>query len=159
MRTVLLAALLVVCVAACDGNDPVAAPTTLVTSIESAQVFVGGMPVGGSTITGEQGQTLFEIRLRDRDRLHLDSVEYCAVQFDLPGHGHMAQRRSGEQICFDDGTRGDDMPGDGLYHWADVDDSIGCGRAGSPMGSYRYSFRCEFNDGSQSEVALTVTRQ
>jgi hypothetical protein len=147
--------------AACDSNNnPVAPIGTTANSIETAQVLVNGTPAQNGVVRGEAGQTMFQIHLQERDALHLEMVEHCEVRYDRPGGmGAMSPHRQGQALCYDDGTHGDGTPGDGIYHYLDSDDTIGCGRAGMPVGEYAYQFHCQFNDGSTSETTATVTRQ
>ena len=81
------------------------------------------------------------------------------LSFDLPGMAQGMMRRTGDATCYDDGTHGDDVAGDGMYHRADADDAMGCGGAGSPMGTYGYTFHCTATDGqSCGDVTVTVNR-
>lgn len=67
---------------------------------------------------------------------------------------------SGSVLCYDDGTHGDDMPGDGVYHYMDPDDQIGCHGANAPMGDYHYTFWAEHMNGRRSNtVSVTVVRE
>lgn len=155
----LAAALIALTVTACSSTEPAGEPPTATTGIEAAEVFVGGSPASGGAISGEQGPSLFQVQLRDRDPLHLESVERCAVHYDLPGDGLLPLRRLGEQPVFDDGSHGDDVPGDGVFHWLDEEDTIGGGRIDAPAGDYQYRFHCRFEDGSESDAEVTVFRQ
>jgi hypothetical protein len=66
----------------------------------------------------------------------------------------------GTVLCYDDGTHGDDIAGDGIYHFMDPDDAIGCHGIGAPRGEYHYEFWCEDVYGQQSNVAsVHIVRQ
>jgi len=66
----------------------------------------------------------------------------------------------GTVLCYDDGTHGDDIPGDGIYHYMDPDNQIGCHGTGAPTGEYRYTFWCEDIYGQRSnDLSITVVRR
>jgi hypothetical protein len=67
---------------------------------------------------------------------------------------------SGTVLCYDDGTHGDDVPGDGTYHFMDPSEDIGCHGVQAPSGEYQYEFWCEDVFGRQSNVAsVTIVRK
>jgi hypothetical protein len=67
---------------------------------------------------------------------------------------------AGTVLCYDDGTHGDDIAGDGIYHYMDPDDAIGCHGIDAPPGEYHYTFWCEDIYGQRSNTAsVTVVRE
>ena len=67
---------------------------------------------------------------------------------------------SGEVLCYDEGTSGDDIAGDGIYHYMDPENQIGYACLNAPQGSYQYAFWSEDVYGQRSNTAtLTVVRQ
>ena len=147
--------------AGCSSGNPVA-PDPIATSanaIESAHVLVGGVPVEGTVMRGEHGGTLFQVRLRDHDAQSLANVRQVMLQYDVPAGGMMPNRR-GDALCYDDGTHGDDLAGDGVYHRVDDDGGMGCGRIGSPAGTYTYTFQCTLMSGAScGEMMLNVVKR
>jgi len=66
----------------------------------------------------------------------------------------------GTVLCYDDGTHGDDIAGDGIYHFVDPDNDIGCHGIGAPRGEYRYEFWCEdVFDQRSDTVTVTIVRE
>lgn len=157
-----MAALGALTLAACDdGTDPVAGSQTLghlTTSIASVRVTAGNTTMGDAALQGEQGPTMFQVQLEDRDAMTLSNVESCQIHYDLPAR-MPGMRRRGVADCYDNGSHGDDVPHDGVYHYRDDDDSVGCGRSWMPTGEYLYDFVCHFTNGSTSERSVAVTRQ
>lgn len=147
--------------AGCSSGSPVAPGNraTSVNGIEAAHVLVAGQPVEGTVMTGAHGATVFEVRMRERDHASLAGVGEVMLHYDVP-RGSMMAHRTGDLLCYDDGTHGDDVAGDGVFHRADEAGSIGCGRAGSPTGTYSYSFSCTMMTGAScGEVELRVDRK
>jgi len=69
-------------------------------------------------------------------------------------------RISGTVLCYDDGTHGDDVPGDGIYHYMDPDNQIGCHGTGAPTGEYRYTFWCEdIHRQRSNDASIAVVRR
>ena len=66
----------------------------------------------------------------------------------------------GTTLCYDDGTHGDDIPGDGLYHFMDPQNQIGCHGYDAPRGEYQYHFWCEdvYNQRSNT-TTVTIVRE
>jgi len=157
MRAITLAAILVL-VAGCSSNSPVSPKlSSSANGIAAAHVYVGGNMADGQVVQGARGQTLLEARMSDAG--HLGNIRQVMVRYDLPGMGGGMMRRTGQQLCYDDGTHGDAVAGDGVYHFMDADDMIGCGGANSPMGDYQYHFSCDLSDGTHSgETTVTVRR-
>ena len=151
---------LVMSLAACSGDSsPTAPPLVTATTIDAVGLSFGGVPWSGGVVTGDLGPALFSIRLHDRDQFHLQSLAQCSISFDRPGPGAGGPRATGARLCFDDGTNGDITPGDGVCHYLDADDAIGCGRDGMRAGDYIYRFECRFMDGGVSQMSLAVTRR
>lgn len=134
-----------------------AAPT-----VDNAQIMVGGVSVRGLVSNGSNERALFRIQvhapggLSTIQRVHLDYVQ--------PGPNHhggpMMGGFRGTVYCYDDGTHGDDIAGDGIYHFMDPEDQIGCHGWNAPPGQYQYSFWCEDVYGQRSNtVTVVVTRE
>jgi hypothetical protein len=86
------------------------------------------------------------------------------MQYTQPGPNHhggpMMGGYNGTTLCYDDGTHGDDMPGDGIYHYMDSDDQIGCHGVNAPHGEYHYTFWAESTSGQRSNTAtVTIVRE
>jgi hypothetical protein len=145
----------------CSSQNPVGpgSPAANANAIEAAHVLVAGVPVEGTVMMGEHGTTRFEVRMRDRDAGSLSNVRQVMLRYDVPAAG-MMHGRTGDTLCYDDGTHGDDVAGDGIYHRLDEDGSMGCGHAGAPAGTYSYTFQCAMVSGdSCGEMMLSVTRR
>lgn len=93
------------------------------------------------------------------------SIRQVTLQYQQPGPNHhaggmMMGAFRGTVLCYDDGTHGDDVPGDGIYSFMDPDDDIGCGRFHAPPGDYQYEFWCEDIYGQRSEtVSVSIQRK
>ena len=154
---------------ACSDRDPghgagPTSPAGLVPTIQSAQVLVGGRPVQGVVVEGTDEPTLFRVHVIAPEGLQ--SIERVVLRYTQPGPNHgglgpgMMGGFRGTVLCYDDGTHGDDIAGDGIYHFMDPDDAIGCHGVGAPSGEYRYEFWCEDVHGQQSNVVtVTVNRR
>jgi hypothetical protein len=66
---------------------------------------------------------------------------------------------NGTTLCYDDGTHGDDMPGDGIYHYMDSDDQIGCHGVNAPHGEYHYTFWAESTSGQRNDGSQVHSRR
>lgn len=110
-------------------------------------VLLDGMPAEGTTVSGERGRALFQACLDGADLGQGSRAPSVLLHYDVPGVVGLSMRRTGVVPCFDDGTHGDDVAGDALYQYLDVDDEIGCGRALMPGGAYLYGFQCLSPDG------------
>lgn len=145
----------------CSSGSPVAPgnPAASANAIETAHVLVAGVPVEGTVMMGTHGTTLFEARMRDRDAQNLANVGQVMLRFDVPVGG-MMPNRVGDALCYDDGTHGDDIAADGVYHRLDEGGMMGCGQAESPSGTYSYRFQCTMTSGAScGEMMLSVTRR
>ena len=92
------------------------------------------------------------------------TLQRVVLRYSQPGLNHhsgpMMGGFRGTAFFYDDGTHGDDIAGDGVYHFMDADDDIGCHGSGAPRGEYHYEFWCEDVFGQQSNVAsVTMTRE
>ncbi len=131
-------------------------------AVTNAQVLVHGQPVQGLVIQGTDEPALFRVHIQAPGGLR--TIQRVVLRYSQPGPNHhggpMMGGFRGTVLCYDDGTHGDDIAGDGIYHFMDPDDAIGCHGVGAPPGDYHYEFWCEDVFGQQSNVAsVTVTRQ
>jgi hypothetical protein len=134
-------------------------------TIRDAQVLVGGHPVQGLVAEGTDEPTLFRVRVDSPEGLA--SIERVVLRYAQPGPNHpgghgggMMGSFQGTVLCYDDGTHGDDIAGDGIYHFMDPDEQIGCHGIGAPPGEFRYEFWCEDIHGQQSNtLSVIVTRR
>lgn len=131
-------------------------------SVNNAAVLVGGDPVQGTVSLGTGERALFQVQVTAPQGL--SSVEHVVMQYTQPGPNHhggpMMGGYNGLVLCYDDGTHGDYMPGDGIYHYMDPDDQIGCHGLSSPAGEYHYSFWAEGANGQRSNTAtVTIVRE
>jgi predicted small secreted protein len=106
--------------------------------LAAADVQVGGHSVNNATIsTGSGSSSLFTVALADpADRSRMQSV-----QMDYSEHssmGMMGRHLSVE--CYDDGTHGDAVAGDGMYSYMDVDGHVGPHYSSCVSGTYTYTF-------------------
>ena len=127
-------------------------------SVSNAAVLVNGAPVQGKVTQGTGDSALFRVQVTAPGGLA--NVGRVVMQYNQPGPNHhggsMMGGYNGTVDCYDDGTHGDDMPGDGIYHYMDPDDQIGCHGDNAPMGEYHYSFWAEGTNGQRSNTASVV---
>lgn len=164
-----LVSALAVSVIACSGENasmtgPASRPAP--PAVSNAQVLVGGQPVRGVVIEGTDMPALFRVRVHAPGGL--PTIQRVSLRYSQPGPnyhggfhgGPMMGGFRGTVFCYDDGTHGDDIAGDGIYHFMDPQDNVGCHGIGAPPGEYRYEFWCEDAFGQQSNVAsVTVVRE
>lgn len=160
----LLASVLVVSTTSCSD----AGPTTSVSqsapdapAVSNAQVLVAGEPIQGLVVDGTDQPSLFRVRVHAPGGL--PSVQRVVLRYSQPGPNHhggpMMGGFRGTVLCYDDGTHGDDVAGDGIYHFTDPDEDIGCHGVDAPPGDYHYDFWCEDVFGQRSNVAtVTIVR-
>lgn len=122
-----------------DGGDSPTAPGGAPLVLASASVLVDGQPVSnGDTFHHRHGaaggSTLFRAVV-ERDGVAASGPE-VVCRFDLP-QGHMHQQH-GEFHLYDDGTHGDPVAGDGVYHHEDLDGRYGFHHGGAGHGEYQY---------------------
>lgn len=131
--------------------------------VSDAQVVVGGVPIHGLVTEGSDQPAIFGVRVHAPSGL--PSIQRVVLQYQQPGPNHhhggpMMGGFNGTVFCYDDGTHGDDIAGDGIYHFMDPDDEIGCHGYDATPGEYHYSFWCEDVYGQRSNVVdVTVVRQ
>jgi hypothetical protein len=86
------------------------------------------------------------------------------MEYSQPGPNHhggpMSNGYNGTVECYDDGTHGDAVAGDGIYHYMDPNDRIGCHGLNAPAGEYHYTFWCEDVYGQRSNtVSVEINRR
>jgi len=149
-------------------SDSSSSPTTSPLSmsgrpvVTNPEVLVSGLPVPGVVTRGDDQPGLFRVHVRAPGGLA--TIRRVVLQYAQPGPNHhggsMMGGFSGTVLCYDDGTHGDDVPGDGIYHYMDPENQIGCHGLNAPGGSYEYAFWCEDVHGQRSNTAtLTIVRQ
>lgn len=147
----------------CSGSSSSpAGPSDQAPVVSDPQILVGGVSVAGSVISGTGQHTLFGVRVHAPSGL--PSIQRVVLQYAQPGMNHhggpMMGGFNGTVDCYDDGTHGDDVAGDGIFHFMDPDEDVGCGGFAAPSGEYHYSFWCEDAQGQRSNtVSVTVNRQ
>jgi hypothetical protein len=131
--------------------------------VSDAQVLVDGIPVHGLVMQGTDHPAIFGVRVHAPSGL--PSIQRVVLQYSQPGPNHhhggpMMGGFTGTVFCYDDGTHGDDIAGDGFYHFMDPDDYIGCHGIDAMPGEYHYSFWCEDVYGQRSNTAtVTIVRE
>jgi hypothetical protein len=130
--------------------------------VANAQVLVGGVPVQATVSRGTDQPSLFRVHVQAPRGIA--TIRRVVLQYSQPGPNHhggsMMGGFSGTVLCYDDGTHGDDIPGDGIYHYMDPENQIGCHGMNAPPGDYQYHFWCEDVFGQKSNTAtVTVNRQ
>jgi hypothetical protein len=127
-------------------------------TVTDPEVLVGGVPMSGLAAVSGDESSLF--RIRPHAPGGLSSIRQVTLHYQQPGPNHhgggMMTSFSGTVLCYDDGTHGDEVPGDGIYSFMDPDDDIGCGRFHAPSGEYQYQFWCEDVYGQRSETVSVV---
>lgn len=152
-------------VACSDSSPSPTAPSQFAAgppSVHAPQVLVGGTPVQGRVKQGTNEPSLFRVHVEVPGGL--SNVRRVVMEYSQPGRNHhrgpMMGGYAGTVDCYDDGTHGDDIPGDGIYHYADPADRIGCHGIDAPSGEYHYTFWCEDIYGQRSNSAsVTVIRE
>ena len=106
--------------------------------IATADVSIDGRSVENATIAPGSGtSTLFTVSLADP----ADGTRIRRMQMDYPVHSSMGMMGSRSSVdCYDDGTHGDAVAGDGTYSYLDMDDHIGPHAEDCTQGEYVYSF-------------------
>ncbi len=147
-----------------DSPGPMApnSMTPIAPVVSNPKVIVNGNVVQGRVNSGNGEPSLFQIRVVAPQGL--STVARVVMQYAQPGPNHhggpMSGGFRGTVLCYDDGTNGDDVAGDGLYHYFDPQSRIGCHGIGAPRGDYEYHFWCEdiFGQSSNTET-VTITRE
>jgi hypothetical protein len=147
-----------------DSSSPPTGPSPVTAApvISEPQVLVGGVPVGPRIAQGNGQPALFRVRVNAPSGLN--TVRQVVLQYSQPGRNHhggpMMGGFTGTTFCYDDGTHGDDIAGDGVYQFMDPADNIGCEGINAAPGEYHYDFWCEDIYGQRSNtLSLTVIRQ
>jgi len=161
----LLVSALATGVVGCSDEHPATAgPTSMpkAPTVSNAQVLVAGQSIQGLVVEGTNEPSLFRVRVHAPG--DLSTIQRVVLRYSQPGPNHhggpMMGGFRGTVLCYDDGTHGDDVPGDGIYHFMDPDEDIGCHGIEAPPGEYRYEFWCEDVFGQQSNVApVTIVRE
>jgi hypothetical protein len=106
--------------------------------LAGADVLIDGGSVQDATISPGQGSsTLFTVTLADP----ADRSRIARMQMDYPEHSSMMMMGTRSSVdCYDDGTHGDAVPGDGTYSYMDTDGHIGPHREDCATGEYIYTF-------------------
>jgi hypothetical protein len=131
-------------------------------TLTTATVTVNGQVVNGMTIAPSQAQgshTRFEARLMDTDGPAVGHTVQVAYQRPQGMMGMMGSA-SGVMTLYDDGTHGDERPGDGVYCTEDWDGHYGFHMGSAQMGTYHYDFYGMHDDGHQSnhmEVSVSLS--
>lgn len=127
-------------------------------TLSSAKVGVDGQSLAGQDIQrgSHTGPMQFEARLAGRHGNPISGGQ-VQVRYGTSGMmGHMDQyMHMGEFNCFDDGTHGDPVPGDGIYCFADSTQEYGCHGADARLGEYRYEF-CGFDQHGQQSNRMEI---
>ena len=156
------AMVLLIATSCSDSSGLPGAPSQQAPVVSDPQVIVGGVAVSGLVVEGTDQPSLFGVRVHAPSGL--PSIQRVVLQYSQPGSNHhggmMMGGFNGTVLCYDDGTHGDDIPGDGIYRYMDPDQNIGCHGVDAPPGEYRYSFWCEDASGQRSNTAsVSITRQ
>jgi hypothetical protein len=149
----------------CGSGDPAtpatpATPGTTEIMLSGAKVSINDQSLGGRNIhQGEYSDPMrYEARLVDRHG-NLVPGGRVQVQFGMPNMmGHMNEY-TGDFYCYDDGTHGDPIAGDGVYCFVDSIGDYGCHRGDARLGEYNYDF-CGYDQHGQEsnhmEVGVTL---
>ncbi|HPF24141.1 MAG TPA: hypothetical protein PK417_11710 [Hyphomonas sp.] len=143
--TFIAATFLMLTVGGCGHDDPTqpvdSNPGDL--TLSAAKVSVDGQSLDGLDIQqGEySGPMHYEARLADHHGNPIVGGQ-VRVRYGMSGMmGHMGgYMHQGEFYCYDDGTHGDPVPGDGIFCFVDDAQQYGCHRAGANPGEYHYEF-------------------
>ena len=155
---------IVVTLASCSSGSglPTSSPTsTKPPAVTAAAVLVRGIPVAGVVRVGSDEPSLFQARVNAPGGL--PSIGRVVMEYAQPGPNHhggsMMGGFRGTVMMYDDGTHGDDIAFDGIYHFMDPENQVGCHGITAPRGEYRYSFWCEDVFGQRSAVAAIVVER
>lgn len=158
--TTIAAAILVLTAVGCSDDNPTGPADSNAgdLALSAANVSVNGQPLDGQDIQQGSlaGPVRYEARLVDH---HGNPVigGQVQVRYGMSGMmGHMGDyRHLGEFYCFDDGTHGDSIPGDGIYCFVDGGQEYGCHRVGASPGEYHYEF-CGYDQHDHESNRLDV---
>jgi hypothetical protein len=126
-------------------------------ALAAADVQVDGRSVASATISPGSGtSTLFTVTLADAT----DRARVARMQMDYAQHSAMGMMGTRSSLdCYDDGTHGDAVAGDGMYSYRDEDGHVGPHYEGCVAGEYGYTFHGMDLDGNHTnslEVRVTV---
>lgn len=153
-------AILVFAAGGCSEDDPTqpAGSNTGDLALSEAKVSVDGQSLDGQNIPqgSNAGPARYEARLADHYGNPVTGGQ-VQVRYGLSGMmGHMnGYMHLGEFYCYDDGTHGDPISGDGIYCFIDYVQDYGCHRAGAQPGEYRYEF-CGFDQHGHESNRMDV---
>ncbi|MGB3563640.1 MAG: hypothetical protein WBH85_11410 [Thermoanaerobaculia bacterium] len=140
-----------------DGSPTTPATPNLVLS--EAVVMVDDQAVNGQTLSpgfGAGSTTRFEAHLGDGSGPALGHTVW--VEFDRPmGQGRGTGHHQGRFQLYDDGTHGDQVPGDGLYCFEDFAAEFGCHGPNAQAGEYHYEFWGEHQQDGHHSNRFGVT--
>ena len=151
---------LILAVVGCSQDDPTqpADSNTVDLTLSAAKVSVDGQSLDGQDVQqgSHAGPVRYEAHLTDH---HGNPVVGGQVQvrYGMNGMmGHMGgYMHQGEFYCYDDGTHGDPVPGDGIYCFEDDAQQYGCHRAGANPGESHYEF-CGFDQHGHESNRMDV---
>lgn len=128
----------------CEENGPTDAVSADVT-LSQAMITADDQPLDGQTMhQGEAGTMRYEARLVDRHGEPAPGYQ-VRVRVSMPSMMGSMHPMSEELFCYDDGTHGDPVPGDGVYCFEDTGHEHGCHQIDARPGEYHYDF-CGVDD-------------
>lgn len=106
--------------------------------LAAADVQIDGRSVNNATISpGSGSSSLFMVSLADLS----DHSNIRKMQMDYSEHSSMGMMDARMSVdCYDDGTHGDALAGDGTYSYMDVGGHIGPQYESCASGTYTYTF-------------------
>jgi len=131
-------------------------PATSDVRLADADVFIGGNTVDASTIPAGYGDsTLFTVGLADPEQ----GPRIARVQMEYRAHSGMGTMGSWSSVdCYDDGSHGDQVAGDGTYSYMDMDRHIGVHYQDCTSGEYRFVFHgTDLMENHTNSVVARVT--
>ena len=132
--------LLLVALGGCNDESPTSTGLSDVT-LSAAEISVNDQSLDGQTIhQGEYvGPVRYDARLVDHQGNPVAGGRVL-VQIETSGMMGPMHGYTGQINCYDDGTHGDLVPGDGAYCFVDSTQQYGCHRMGAQSGEYHYDF-------------------
>lgn len=150
---------LVLLASACSDSGHILTGTTgSAVRLASPDVKINGQSVNNATIPPGSGpSSLFTVSLANPQ----DQSSVARVQMDYTQHSPMGMMGQTMTVdCYDDGTHGDMVPGDGTYSYMDVDGHIGPQYGDCVAGQYVYMFHGADTMGQHTNVVeCSVTVQ
>lgn len=157
----LSAGLLILLAAGCDSSSPTA-PSMSRFTLNQASLTVGGQTLGNDAryVHGGQGAD----RTRFEAHLYVDGVpapgHHVFVEVTPPGGMGMGMWGVHRFELWDDGSRGDSVPGDGIYCLDDFAGAHGFHHSGAPHGEYHFEFwgahRDDFSESNHLRLRIHV---